>query len=49
MKKRKGEGGKTGMKYQFDDTRMQYVAVPTRVIDGLLGIATGAQLKVLLF
>lgn len=37
------------MKYQFDDTRMQYVAVPTRVIDGLLGIATGAQLKVLLF
>ena len=37
------------MKYQFEETRMQSVAVPTRVVDGLLGIATGAQLKVLLF
>lgn len=37
------------MKYQFEETRMQSIAVPTRVVDGLLGIATGAQLKVLLF
>ncbi len=37
------------MKYQFEDTRMQSVAVPARVVDGLLSIATGAQLKVLLF
>ncbi len=37
------------MKYQFEDTRMQTVAVPARVVDGLLNIATGAQLKVLLF
>ncbi len=37
------------MKYQFEETRMQSVAVPTRVVDSLLGIATGAQLKVLLF
>ena len=37
------------MKYQFEDTRMQTVAVPARVVDGLIGIATGAQLKVLLF
>lgn len=37
------------MKYQFEDTRMQTVAVPARVVDGLIGIATAAQLKVLLF
>ncbi len=37
------------MKYQFEDTRMQCVSVPSRVVDGLLNIATGAQLKVLLF
>jgi hypothetical protein len=37
------------MKYQFEDTRMQTVAVPARVVDGLLPIATAAQLKVLLF
>lgn len=37
------------MNYQFEDTRMQSIAVPNRVVDGLLGIATGAQLKVLLF
>ncbi len=37
------------MNYQFEDTRMQNVAVPARVVDGLLGICTGAQLKVLLF
>lgn len=37
------------MKYQFEDTRMQHVLVPARVVDGLLGIANGAQLKVLLF
>ncbi|MFA6931991.1 MAG: hypothetical protein WCT05_16835, partial [Lentisphaeria bacterium] len=37
------------MNYQFEETRMQSVAVPTRVVDGLLSIATGAQLKVLLF
>lgn len=37
------------MKYQFEDTRMQTVEVPARVIDALLNIATGAQLKVLLF
>lgn len=37
------------MNYQFEETRMQSIAVPTRVVDGLLGIATGAQLKVLLF
>jgi len=37
------------MKYQFEETRMQTVAVPTRVVDSLLGIATGAQLKVLLY
>ncbi len=37
------------MKYQFEETRMQCVEIPTRVVDGLLGIATGAQLKVLLF
>jgi DnaD/phage-associated family protein len=37
------------MKYQFEDTRMPTVAVPARVVDGLLNIATGAQLKVLLF
>lgn len=38
-----------GMKYQFEDTRMPCFAVPNRVADGLLHIATGAQLKVLLF
>ncbi len=37
------------MNYQFEETRMQSVAIPTRVVDGLLGIATGTQLKVLLF
>lgn len=37
------------MKYQFEDTRMPCTPVPNRVIDGLLSIATGAQLKVLLF
>ncbi len=37
------------MKYQFEDTRMQCVSVPNRVVDGLLNIATGTQLKVLLF
>ncbi len=37
------------MKYQFEDTRMQTVAVPARVVDGLIGVATAAQLKVLLF
>lgn len=37
------------MKYQFEETRMECVSIPARVVDGLLGIATGAQLKVLLF
>ena len=37
------------MKYQFEDTRMQTVEIPARIVDGLLNIATGAQLKVLLF
>ncbi len=37
------------MKHHFEDTRMPTVAVPARVVDGLLNIATGAQLKVLLF
>ncbi len=37
------------MKYQFEETRMQCFSVPNRVADGLLNIATGAQLKVLLF
>lgn len=37
------------MKYQFEDTRMPCFSVPNRVADGLLNIATGAQLKVLLF
>ncbi len=37
------------MKYQFEETRIPCVEIPTRVVDGLLGIATGAQLKVLLF
>lgn len=37
------------MKYQFEDTRMKNIEVPARVADGLLGIATAAQLKVLLF
>ncbi len=37
------------MKYQFEETRMVTVDIPIRVVDGLLSIATGAQLKVLLF
>lgn len=37
------------MKYQFEETRMQCFSVPNRAVDGLLNIATGAQLKVLLF
>lgn len=37
------------MKYQFEDTRLPCFSVPNRVVDGLLNIATGAQLKVLLF
>lgn len=37
------------MKYQFEDTRMPCFSIPNRVVDGLMNIATGAQLKVLLF
>lgn len=37
------------MKYQFEETRMETVNVPAWAVDGLLSIATGAQLKVLLF
>lgn len=37
------------MKYQIEDTRMQTVEIPARVVDGLLAVATAAQLKVLLF
>ena len=37
------------MNYQFEETRIQSVAVPVRVVDQYVGIATAAQLKVLLF
>jgi len=37
------------MKYQFEDTRMPCFSIPNRVVDGLLNIATGAQLKVLMY
>ena len=37
------------MNYQFEETRIQSVAVPVRVVDQYIGIATAAQLKVLLF
>ncbi|MBQ8893499.1 MAG: DnaD domain protein [Clostridia bacterium] len=37
------------MNYQFEDTRMPCFAVPERVVDQFMNIATGAQLKVLLY
>ncbi|MBQ6824607.1 MAG: DnaD domain protein [Clostridia bacterium] len=37
------------MNYQFEDTRMPCFAVPALIADRFLDMATGAQLKVLLF
>ncbi len=37
------------MNYQFEETRMPCIQFPARVVDGLLSVASGSQLKVLLF